>query len=146
MTEENKYEYVKQVCYARMGKEIELQLKAFLEGFHELIPSSLISIFSSKELELMISGLPDIDSNLFYYILQFIFYHFCSIGFEEQYGIQWIHLKFPYHPLDVGNHGELRQVRKSSFHLIRDWYFQGASRRILPTQRNGRGFIKVYGA
>ncbi len=65
MTEENKYEYVKQVCYARMGKEIELQLKAFLEGFHELIPSILISIFSSKELELMISGLPDIDSNLF---------------------------------------------------------------------------------
>lgn len=44
-----------------MGKDIEAQLKAFLEGFHELIPSNVISIFNSKELELMISGLPDID-------------------------------------------------------------------------------------
>jgi E3 ubiquitin-protein ligase HUWE1 len=48
-----------------MAKDIEQQLKAFLEGFHELIPSNLISIFSSKELELMISGLPDIDSNIY---------------------------------------------------------------------------------
>jgi hypothetical protein len=57
-----------------MGKEIELQLKAFLEGFHELIPSNLISIFSSKELELMISGLPDIDSKLYHYYINYIFY------------------------------------------------------------------------
>lgn len=46
-----------------MGKEIESQLKAFLEGFHEIIPNNIITIFSSKELELMISGLPDIDRN-----------------------------------------------------------------------------------
>jgi E3 ubiquitin-protein ligase HUWE1 len=55
-----------------MGKEIELQLKAFLEGFHELIPSSLISIFSSKELELMISGLPDIDSKYYFLLVFFL--------------------------------------------------------------------------
>jgi len=32
-----------------------------LEGFHELVPPELISIFDSQELELLISGLPDID-------------------------------------------------------------------------------------
>jgi len=45
-----------------MGRAVEPQIKAFLEGFHELIPPELISILDSKELELMISGLPDIDS------------------------------------------------------------------------------------
>lgn len=32
-----------------------------MEGFHELIPPELISIFDANELELLISGLPDID-------------------------------------------------------------------------------------
>ena len=30
-------------------------------GFHELVPPELISIFTPKELELLISGLPDVD-------------------------------------------------------------------------------------
>jgi len=32
-----------------------------LEGFHDTIPPELISIFDAQELELVISGLPDID-------------------------------------------------------------------------------------
>jgi E3 ubiquitin-protein ligase HUWE1 len=32
-----------------------------LEGFHDIIPPELISIFDPQELELIISGLPDID-------------------------------------------------------------------------------------
>jgi E3 ubiquitin-protein ligase HUWE1 len=32
-----------------------------LEGFHELIPPSLASIFTEAEMELLISGLPTID-------------------------------------------------------------------------------------
>jgi E3 ubiquitin-protein ligase HUWE1 len=32
-----------------------------LEGFHELVPAELISIFDAQELELLISGLPDVD-------------------------------------------------------------------------------------
>jgi len=32
-----------------------------LEGFYELIPRNLISIFNEQELELLISGLPEID-------------------------------------------------------------------------------------
>ena len=45
--------------------DIKHQIEWFLEGFHELIPKNLISIFDSRELELMISGLPEIDRNLF---------------------------------------------------------------------------------
>lgn len=36
-------------------------LQSFLEGFHELVPPEMISIFTSQELELLISGMPDID-------------------------------------------------------------------------------------
>jgi len=32
-----------------------------LKGFYELIPPELVKIFNARELELMISGLPDID-------------------------------------------------------------------------------------
>jgi E3 ubiquitin-protein ligase HUWE1 len=36
-------------------------VQAFLEGFWQLVPRELISIFNDHELELLISGLPDID-------------------------------------------------------------------------------------
>jgi hypothetical protein len=49
------------LCYAKMATAVQKQIEAFLEGFHELIPPNLVSIFDSKELELMISGLPTID-------------------------------------------------------------------------------------
>lgn len=38
-----------------------LQLESFLEGFHDLVPAELISIFDAQELELLISGMPDVD-------------------------------------------------------------------------------------
>lgn len=44
-----------------MAKSIEKQIEAFLQGFHELIPKHIVQVFDSQELELMISGLPDID-------------------------------------------------------------------------------------
>ena len=37
------------------------RLQAFLEGFYDIIPKRLISIFNEQELELLISGLPTID-------------------------------------------------------------------------------------
>lgn len=37
------------------------RLKAFLEGFYDIIPKRLISIFNEQELELLISGLPNVD-------------------------------------------------------------------------------------
>lgn len=51
-----------------MTTAIKEQINAFLKGFHELVPKDLISIFDERELELLISGLPDIGiiTNHFY--------------------------------------------------------------------------------
>lgn len=61
VVEENKREYVKFMCQLKMTDSIKPQLRNFLEGFYEVIPRDLISIFNEQELELMISGLPVID-------------------------------------------------------------------------------------
>jgi len=59
--EETKKEYIKLVCQMKMTGAIRKQLNAFLEGFYDIIPKRLISIFNEQELELLISGLPTID-------------------------------------------------------------------------------------
>ncbi|XP_065881477.1 E3 ubiquitin-protein ligase UPL2-like [Euphorbia lathyris] len=61
VTEENKHQYVDLVAEHRLTTAIRPQINAFMEGFNELIGRELISIFNDKELELLISGLPDID-------------------------------------------------------------------------------------
>lgn len=64
VTEETKSEYVNLVCYAKMATEIKEQIEAFLEGLELMVPSEMLSIFQPRELELMISGLPEIDCKL----------------------------------------------------------------------------------
>merc|ERR1719421_1625714 len=61
VTDENKLEYVQLLCEHHMSHGIQQQLKAFLQGFHELVPPELITPFDANELELLISGLPEID-------------------------------------------------------------------------------------
>lgn len=61
VTEENKHEYVDKVAEHRLTTAIRPQINAFMEGFNELVSRELISIFNDKELELLISGLPEID-------------------------------------------------------------------------------------
>ncbi|KAF9186277.1 hypothetical protein BGZ51_006019 [Haplosporangium sp. Z 767] len=61
VTEENKHEYVKYITEQKLTLAIKDQIRSFLVGFHEIVPSHLISIFNEQELELLISGLPDID-------------------------------------------------------------------------------------
>ena len=61
VTEANKEEYVQLVCEHRMTTAIQNQIKAYLDGFYELVSPDLIAIFTPRELELVISGLPDID-------------------------------------------------------------------------------------
>ncbi|KAJ1022812.1 hypothetical protein NDA18_005145 [Ustilago nuda] len=61
VTELNKQEYLRLVTEQRLTKSIRSQIDAFLDGFNEIIPADLIRIFSEQELELLISGLPDID-------------------------------------------------------------------------------------
>ncbi|KAG6010263.1 hypothetical protein E4U21_007312 [Claviceps maximensis] len=61
VTEENKHEFVRLVVEHRLLASVTDQMESFLKGFHEIIPAELISIFNEQELELLISGLPDID-------------------------------------------------------------------------------------
>ncbi|KAF8370863.1 eel-1, partial [Pristionchus pacificus] len=61
VTDENKEEYVRLVCQMKMTSSIRRQLDAFLDGFYDVIPKTLIAMFNEQELELLISGLPDVD-------------------------------------------------------------------------------------
>uniref|UniRef100_F6I565 HECT-type E3 ubiquitin transferase n=1 Tax=Vitis vinifera TaxID=29760 RepID=F6I565_VITVI len=61
VTEETKHEYIDLVAEHILTNAIRPQINSFLEGFNELVPRELISIFNDKELELLISGLPEID-------------------------------------------------------------------------------------
>ena len=61
VTEKTKAKYVRLVCQHRMTTSIKSQINAYLDGFYELVSRELISIFTPRELELLISGLPDID-------------------------------------------------------------------------------------
>lgn len=61
VTEDTKHEYIDLVAEHILSTAIRPQINSFLEGFNELIPGELISIFNDKELELLISGLPEID-------------------------------------------------------------------------------------
>ncbi len=61
VTDKNKHEYVELITHFRMTEAIKDQIQAFRKGFHELIPQDLIAVFNDNELELLISGMPNID-------------------------------------------------------------------------------------
>jgi E3 ubiquitin-protein ligase HUWE1 len=61
VTEDEKEKYVSLVCEHRMTTAISNQIQAYLDGFYEMVSRDLIAIFTPRELELLISGLPDID-------------------------------------------------------------------------------------
>ena len=46
---------------ARVKPSFLVTCLRFLEGFYALVPQEIISIFNENELELLISGMPDID-------------------------------------------------------------------------------------
>ena len=59
VTNENKQEYITLLCEAKMIKNIRAQLSCFLEGFYSMISLDLIQLFTPKEIEILIAGLPD---------------------------------------------------------------------------------------
>ena len=61
VTNENKDEYIRLVVRYKLTKSIESQMKEFMKGFNFFIPSELIRPFDEKQLEMLISGLPDFD-------------------------------------------------------------------------------------
>mmetsp|Transcript_9029 Transcript_9029/g.17668 ORF Transcript_9029/g.17668 Transcript_9029/m.17668 type:complete len:494 (-) Transcript_9029:421-1902(-) len=83
VTEENKQEYIELICEHKMTEAIRPQLEAILSGFHELIPPNLVGIFDDKELELLMSGLPEVD-------LSDLKKHTMYAGYTEQSEqVQW---------------------------------------------------------
>ncbi|KAF8442842.1 hypothetical protein L210DRAFT_3611380 [Boletus edulis BED1] len=63
VTEENKKEYVEAVVEYRTKTRIREQSTALLNGFREIIPSELIDVFDERELELLIGGMSEIDTD-----------------------------------------------------------------------------------
>ncbi|KAH9839447.1 uncharacterized protein C8Q71DRAFT_905985 [Rhodofomes roseus] len=61
VTQENKREFVQLSAQYRLYSSIKDQIEALVAGFYEIIPKDLVSIFNEQELELLISGTPDID-------------------------------------------------------------------------------------
>lgn len=57
----NKAEYIRLLAQHRMTTAIRSQIDVFLEGFHDMVPAELISIFTPTELELLICGLPEVN-------------------------------------------------------------------------------------
>ena len=55
ITEENKKDYVKKVCEARMSKEIEKPIHAFLKGFKTILPKHCLSHLGISDLEIIIA-------------------------------------------------------------------------------------------
>ena len=49
--EDNKKEYIQLVIQWRFINRVEKQMRAFMEGFNELVPQSLLAIFDANELE-----------------------------------------------------------------------------------------------
>ena len=61
MTDENKADYIRLIAHHRMTSAIRAQIDSFLQGFYDLVPAELVSVFSPAELELLICGLPDVN-------------------------------------------------------------------------------------
>ena len=61
VTEKNKHEYVELITEYKMTSAIKPQITSFLDGFHSIIPASLVAIFNENELELLMCGIPEID-------------------------------------------------------------------------------------
>lgn len=59
--EENKHEYLRLMSDWRFSRGQEEQTKAFLDGFGEVLPLEWLKYFDSKELELLLCGMQEID-------------------------------------------------------------------------------------
>lgn len=61
VTNENKQEYANLAARQKMTTSIKEPIEAFQAGLWEVVPLSLLRLLSHAELELLLSGLPDID-------------------------------------------------------------------------------------
>ena len=56
VTERNKSEYLDALAQRRLCARVREQTEAFLQGLHQVVPDSLLSLFDEGELELMLCG------------------------------------------------------------------------------------------
>jgi len=63
VTNDNVREYVQALVKYQMLNSIKDQLSEFLQGFYDVIPQPLLSIFDHREIELVLCGLPNIDKS-----------------------------------------------------------------------------------
>ncbi|OQV23506.1 E3 ubiquitin-protein ligase Su(dx) [Hypsibius exemplaris] len=63
VTDENKEEYLELITQWFFSRGVEDQLRAFMEGFNDVIPQQWLQYFDEKELELMLCGMQEIDVN-----------------------------------------------------------------------------------
>ena len=61
VTNVNKLDYVNLITAHRMTDAVKDQLEAFIEGFTKVVDRDIIGVLNASELELLISGTPDID-------------------------------------------------------------------------------------
>lgn len=61
VTNDNVVQYLEAILNYRLVGRIKLQLNELLQGFLDIIPSALTTIFDYQELELILCGLPNID-------------------------------------------------------------------------------------
>lgn len=59
--ENNKIKYVKLFCEMVMIKNVKPQMDAFTRGFRTILPKRYLNLFKPQDLQLMISGVPNID-------------------------------------------------------------------------------------
>lgn len=65
VTEENKKEYLRRLCYFITTQNVEKQMQAIVRGFKKIVPKQAINLFNPSEFELLLSGLPDYDGKKF---------------------------------------------------------------------------------
>ncbi|KAI9353766.1 hypothetical protein BDR26DRAFT_14525 [Obelidium mucronatum] len=61
VTDDNKAEYVQLYCEWKIHKRIDEQFRAFQQGFNEIVPQDMITVFNPQELELLIGGVAEMD-------------------------------------------------------------------------------------
>ncbi len=61
VTDDNKQEFIRKKCYFIGYQCVSEQLQSLMEGFHKVIPSDWLKIFTSDELEAAICGNSHID-------------------------------------------------------------------------------------
>ena len=61
VTEQNKNEYIELITQWRFKRGVEEQMKAFMDGFSEVVPLQWLQCFDERELELMLCGMQELD-------------------------------------------------------------------------------------